>query len=202
MPNMNYTALLLIFDASGSMGGHERELMVQAMHEMLEQQARKLAGYITVDAGYFSTNARMMLTDGDPFTVDLGYNGIMGGGTDIAGGFKTLVTEFEQRLKALPEDEQPGHVVVMFSSDGSGNGDYGQAKALTARLKGEGWDFAYLAAEDASDGYSMLDEVNRTLGFPTDCLLSYPLTPDGMSEAAVALGGFITMARGGGEAHV
>ena len=196
MSNPNYTAVLFVLDVSGSMGGRY-EFMEDAMHMMLEQQARKLAGYITVDIGYFDDSAYMGEVDADPMTVHLSM--YAGGGTQIYDTTAAIVKQFQARLDALPEHEQPGHVVVIIASDGESsppNTDAGykinhQISALTKA----GWDFAFLAAG------ANLTRVMQTMGMDSKQCIQEDFTPKGMERMAERLGAFISMTRAGERAH-
>ena len=205
MPNANYTAILLIMDVSGSMSqdvmynGQQAEVyevMQDVIHLMLEQQARKLAGYLTVDVGHFDTRANMLVEDGDPLLTDIGL--YAGGGTQIYDTSAQLLAQFENRLKSLPENEQPGHVVVIIMSDGDSSpaqGDGVYVKQTISRLTGEGWDFAFLAASQYG-----VEGSRKGLGISADHSIKCDNSQAGIEDAADKLGSFVSVARGGGNA--
>lgn len=203
MSNDNYCAVLLVLDSSGSMcdrvgdnGEEAYAIMQDALHMMLEQQARKLAGYLTVDVGYFENRATQGEQNADPMLINLSM--YAGGGTQIFDSTATLVANFEDRLKALPADEQPGHVVVVVMTDGESYPADQQAgrnmPATTKRLIGEGWDFAYLAAGGGLGGY-------RGLGIPKENVINESMTEEGIAIMAEKLGQFVSMSRSGEDAH-
>lgn len=204
MPNPNYTAVMFVLDVSGSMSEshdgrrHKYQIMQDAMHKMLEQQARKLAGYITVDVTYFDDVAYEGEFDADPMTVNLSL--WAGGGTQLFDSTAALVDNFEKRIKAKPADEQPGHVVVVVMTDGQSYGpqtDNGRRLPSTVqRLKGEGWDFAYLAA-DTSSHHGALAQ----LGISADCMVSENPNDKGIQIMADKLGEFISMSRSNERGH-
>lgn len=194
MSNPNYTAVLFILDVSGSMSGFENKLEA-ALHLMLEQQARKLAGYITVDVGYFDDSHYQGIQGADPLTVNLEL--FSAGGTQLYDSAAVLINTFEKRLDAMPQDAQPGHVVVIIVTDG----DSSQARTLGGRnisskisslRNDKGWDFAFLGADRHS-----FDQVRATLGLPEEAGVYHPLTPRGIEKAAEDLGRFISMSRSG-----
>ena len=203
MPNDNYTAILLVLDSSGSMchrigehGEEAYEVMQNALHMMLEQQARKLAGYLTVDVGYFEAKPTQGEQNADPMLINLSM--FARGGTQIYDSTAALVATFEARLKALPADEQPGHVVVVVMTDGESYPADKQAgrnmPATTKRLIGEGWDFAYLAAGGGLGGY-------HGLGIPKENVINESMTEEGIAIMAEKLGQFVSMSRSGEDAH-
>lgn len=206
MSNPNYTAILMVLDISGSMsdtvyldkGGRceRHEIMQRALHNMLEEQARKLAGYLTVDVGHFDNYANMIETDADPMTVDLALHAR--GGTQVYRGTLELVREFEARIKSMPENEQPGHVVVIIMTDGDSSMDVtqGKAAAKNQQLIAEGWDFAFLAAH-----HGALDKTIHGLGIPASSGVEEAFTEDGVNSMVKQLGSFVSMSRSGERGH-
>jgi len=198
MSNPNYTAVLFILDVSGSMGGHFH-LMEDAMHMMLEQQARKLAGYITVDVTYFDDDPYWGEADADPMTVHLSM--FASGGTSMFDSSATIIDNFEAKVNKMPENEKPGHVVVIFASDGVSEYDIThRARDLpqtTKRLNKAGWDFAFLSAGSASG----LQQALPQLGLDKSVAILEPFDEDGMKRMAEQLGQFISMTRSGEKAH-
>jgi hypothetical protein len=197
MSNPNYTAVLFIIDVSGSMDNRYRT-MEQALHLMLEQQARKLAGYLTVDVGYFDDVAYQGIQDADPMTVDLAL--FANGGTQIYDSSATLISTFQGRLNNLPASQQPGHVVVVFVTDGGSmdaNSTAGRNIGNTIQgLRNSGWDFALLAAEGGA-----LKRVQQGLGLPDDCAVFHPFNAKGIQAMADDLGQFVSMSRSGERGH-
>jgi hypothetical protein len=197
MSNPNYTALLFILDASGSMDGRY-PMMEDALHMMLEQQARKLAGFLTVDVGYFENYATQGEQDGDPMLIHL--NMFANGGTNVYDSTATLLSTFEGRLSALPEDDKPGHVVVIIMTDGDSNSAHtseGRDVANTVRrLTADGWDFAFLSADSGA-----LERVRGDLGIPKDCGVEEDFTEEGVAIMAHKLGEFISGVRSNERGH-
>lgn len=197
MSNPNYTAVLFIIDASGSMDHHRKPLQ-KALHLMLEQQARKLAGFLTVDVGYFDTSPWGGIENADPLTVDLGM--FAQGGTQLYDSTHVILERFEKRINAMPEREKPGHVVVIIVTDGdSTEAQTGPGASVGTKIKGlrdRGWDFAFLGADSTS-----FDRVRAKLQLPTDCGVYHPFDKNGIQKAADELGEFISMSRAGEKAH-
>ena len=197
MSNPNYTALLLINDVSGSMDD-AYEPMEKVLHNMLEKQARKLAGYLTVDVGYFDDLAYQGEQDGDPMLIDIGL--YASGGTNIYGPSLQLLNTFERRLNALPENEQPGHKVVVWMTDGGSSERGNQPDMLRQKvkaLKAEGdWDFAFLGSFKGA--YAA---VGVNMGLDRSESIDYHNSDKGREAMADQLGTFISMARSGERAH-
>lgn len=217
MANPNFTALLLVLDVSGSMGSVIRKdngdpvmnddgnpvrvlsVMQNALHEMLEKQARKLAGYLTVDVAYFDDYYRAGIEDSDPLLLDLAL--YAGGGTQIYDSTAEAVDKFEKRLNALPENETPGHMVVVIMTDGSSYSPEEPAgialPETTGRLSQDGWDFALLSATPGKN----MSAVANLLGIPEENIITNDVTPEGISWMADQAGSFISMSRSGERAH-
>lgn len=198
MSNKNYCAVLFVLDSSGSMD-NDYEPMQAAFHMMLEEQARKVAGFITVDVHYFEENVTWGEENGDPLTIDLSM--YANGGTQIYDTTGKIVDRFEKRLKAVPENEQPGHVVVIVMTDGDSRpptNDYGrgvsnQIKRLTGQ---DGWDFAFVARKGVD-----VQTVSKNLGIPMSNTVQENFSDKGIRKIADQLGGFISASRSGADAH-
>lgn len=189
MPNPNYTAICFVLDVSSSMH-HDVKPMQKAFHKMLEDQARKLAGYLTVDVHYFNGGFTAGEEDADPMLIDLAM--YANGGTNMYEGVKQGVARFESRIKALPADEQPGHVVVIVMSDGESGGDYqnGVREQNQKLVKNDGWDFAFVARQGVS-----LDRACQQLGIPRTNAISEEFSTEGIQMIADKTGQFISMSR-------
>jgi von Willebrand factor type A domain. len=218
MSNPNFTALLLVLDVSGSMGECIRDVndnhvlddkgspiqvltvMQRALHEMLEKQARKLAGYLTVDVAYFDDYYRAGVEDKDPLLLDL--NLYAGGGTQIYDSTAAAVEHFRNRLSLLPENEKPGHVVVMVMTDGASSApDTKKGENLSQTVEQlmdkENWDFALISAT----GRRNMDKVIELLGIPKENVVTNETSEEGISWMADQAGSFISMSRSGERAH-
>ena len=206
MSNPNFTSILMILDVSGSMGevvyksGETKfKVMQDALHKMLEQQARKLAGYLTVDVGYFDNSRYWGERDADPLLLNLSL--YAAGGTQLYDNAGKLLADFERKINALPEDQKPGHVVVIIMTDGDSStprqSEGVNIKSTIKRLmEVKGWDFAFLCATD----YDMPEAIAR-LGLSNDRVINEPPTKRGIEKMAERLGEFVSMARSGERAH-
>ncbi len=197
MSDPNYTAVLFILDSSGSMN-YTHESLQKALHLMLQEQARKLAGYITVDVGYFDHTAYEGAQNADPMLVNLGM--FAAGGTQIFDTSAVLLANFESRLAKLSEDKKPGHVVVIVVTDGDSSGPTTSGglnlkNYVTGKIS-EGWDFAFLGADQSS-----FRKVSMQFGIPQKNGIYHPLNKSGIRDSARELGEFISMTRAGERAH-
>ena len=191
MSNKNHTHIVFIMDCSGSMDGIYKPLQ-NAMHKMLEEQARKLAGYLTVDVNYFEEYLSRGPQDADPMTVHLGL--WAGGGTNIHGPVLQVVNALKEKIRQMPEDERPGHVVVVIMTDGYGGRSNHNTITAIAEQRAAGWDFAFLAAgEDAMN--------SANLGLPPESMIYEKPDKQGVERMAERLGGFVSMSRSGADAH-
>jgi len=194
MSDPNYTAVLLVLDNSGSMGGAPQGAMRTALHEVMEQQGRKLAGYLTFDVAYYDTSLFYVETMADPFTLYLDY-GRGGGGTMTCRSTLRAIEQFEANINKLPEAKRPGHVVVIVCTDGD-TGDHqfaGAVKNKINALRKKKWDFAYLFAGQSLRG-------NEVLDIPSSNAIAHGFNKEGIAKMVTKLNSFITTARGGGSA--
>lgn len=191
MPNDNYTHLVLLNDVSGSMDGVYPPFE-DAMHLMLEQQARKLAGYLTVDVFYFDDSFSTGPSMADPMTVHLGL--YAAGGTYMYTAIRTAIKKVEESIGAMEEHKRPGNVVFVIMSDGSSSGDPYAAADRVKQKRSDGWNFAFLSAGEGA-------MRNARLGLPADSMIYDSPDAAGVARMAERLGGFVSMARSGENAH-
>lgn len=184
----NYTAVLLLLDNSGSMAGRI-VTMRDALHGMLEEQTRKLAGYLTVDVAYYDTGLYYVEKFADPLQVYLDY-GYGGGGTSTIFCMFQAVTKLYQTIQSKPENQRPGHVVVIVATDGDpGNRGYQSQLADFVRDRtADGWDFVYLNASGDEEGY-------RYVSIPKANQISHSFDAAGIQKMTKALSSFVEKSR-------
>jgi uncharacterized protein YegL len=188
MSDANYTAVLLLLDNSGSMAGRTKS-MQDALHGMLEEQTRKLAGYLTVDVAYYDNALYYAEVFADPLQVYLSY-GFGGGGTSTITCMFNAVTKFNRAIQGKAENNRPGHVVVIVATDGDpGSTEYqSELYELVKDRTAAGWDFVYLNASGDPDGY-------RYVSIPRENQISHSFDATGIKRMTKALSGFVEKSR-------
>lgn len=147
MTDLDYTALLLIIDRSGSMADI-RDDMVGGLTTMLADQATR-PGLLTVDLVTFDDQIELVQTMAavSAVTIELEPRG----STALFDAIGISVQRFGAALKALPEHARPGTVQVVVVTDGEENAsrEY-TASAVRSLVTAQGekynWDFVFLGA--------------------------------------------------------
>jgi hypothetical protein len=183
-----YRHRIIIVDRSGSMRVIQ-EGMQSGLKEFLRIE-QETPGKLTVSLHDFDHEIRRVHAFATPDEVSA-YVLEPRGMTALYDGFATPVTQEGGDLAALPEDERPDDVVVLFVSDGLNNepGQHHTAadvKRITEHQRDVyGWKFLYIGAnQDAvAEG--------AKLGTQDDQSLTYAATDTGvhvaMASAGVAL---------------
>lgn len=193
MTNPNYTAIAILVDRSASMQ-HLSGEMTQAIAGFIEGQ-KKLDGYCTVRLDQFDTvfeNVYKSTHVGETPNYTL----IPRGSTALNDSFMRTLNEFGAELRAKPESERPGKVLVVVVTDGEENSSRDTTKAqVKAKVENQrntyDWDFVYLGANQ--DAVLTGEEY----GFKSGSSLTYAPTASGVAFASASLGNYATTMRSG-----
>jgi len=190
MTDSDYSHLLVITDRSGSMASCAEE-MINALNTYFDEQA-KLDGKCLVDYVQFDNTYDKVFSDtpvGEARAV-LDPRG----STALLDAIGRAVTEFGEKLAALPEDERPGTVIVPVITDGYENASQewtaAKVKELVEKQRTEfNWTFTFLGAN--------LDAVavGAQYGFAAGDSLTFDVNNTAMASAS--LSGYTTRTRTG-----
>ena len=191
MTNLDYTALLLIVDRSGSMQTI-RDDMVGGLTSLLAAQA-ELPGTLTVDIVTFDDEIEHQAVFADPATVQVRLE--PRGMTALLDALGESLEGFRSALQALPAHARPETVQVVVVTDGHENASTRytreQVKRIIADLTLEAkWDFVYLGAnQDAIT-------VGVDLGFDAGSSMTYSADADSVMASSAVLDRYMTDVRG------
>lgn len=149
MTDPNKTAIAVIIDESGSMGGRQ-SAVIEGFNALIADQ-RKLPGSCTVSLTKFATFGRVVFTDLDIASVRnlTSETYRPDGSTALFDAIGKTIEDLGARLAGLSEDQRPGKVVVVIITDGEENAstDYQQEK-IQAMVKHQtdayNWTFNFM----------------------------------------------------------
>lgn len=174
MTQQDYTALVFVVDASGSMWGIAKD-MEGAIEALLAKQ-KSLPGKLTVDIVYFDaprvrSSTSFVYTTGTTFRQpqfvmdNSWYNEAFhlahpdevqvhiqpGGGTALYDALGMKIDSFGKALAELPEDERPSQVIFGIVTDGEENSSVAyNSETVKGLIQHQtdvyGWNFTYLGA--------------------------------------------------------
>jgi uncharacterized protein YegL len=147
MTKQDYTALVFLVDASGSMWDIRKD-MEGAIASLLNSQ-QEAPGKLTVDVVYFNTYSKTAYEFADPKNVVISIN--PGGGTALNDAIGMKIDSFGRQLAILPEAERPSQVIFAIVTDGEENSSrLFTASQVKAKVQHQadvyGWNFVYLGA--------------------------------------------------------
>ena len=168
-PTKNDTTLLvLVIDRSGSMETI-REDMEGGIKTLLAEQANE-PGQCLVTLVQFDTEYEVLF-DGVP-VAELGdYRLVPRGSTALLDAMGRTISTVRARLKALPREKRPAHVIVAVVTDGLENSSREWTRdAVMAAVKvriDAGWHFTFLGAnQDAiREGERLGVDPNASINF-------------------------------------
>lgn len=117
------------------------------------------------------------------------------GATALYDGVGRLITDVGAELAARPEDQRPGHVIVVVMTDGHENSSvewtHEAVSAAIRRQEGEySWYFVFLGAN--MDAVA----VGARMGFAADRSMTYEASDAGVASAMAATTGYVSRQRG------
>jgi len=151
MPNPNLTAIAVVLDRSGSMGGLE-EATIAGLNQFLRGQraaeGQTLLTLVQFDDQY-EVNRDLADLKVVPDLTRADYQ--PRGSTALLDAVGRTITDLGNQLAAMPEATRPGKVIVVIQTDGFENAsrEYNYARIqdmITHQREKYAWDFVFLGA--------------------------------------------------------
>jgi Mg-chelatase subunit ChlD len=164
----DFTALLFIIDRSGSMSAI-RDDMVGGLSTLLEEQ-KVMPGRLSVDIVRFDQDIEFTHKMANPNSVEIAIE--PRGKTALHDAIGVGISDFDQRINALPEGEGPTSIQVVVVTDGKENAssEYSAEQVrelITGKQADPRWDFVFLGAnQDAVT-------TGGRLGFRQDASMTF-----------------------------
>ncbi len=193
--NNELTELIVILDASGSMGRRKQDV-IGGFNQLIDDQ-RKLSGDCVVTVVQFSSRGeqktiidRKSVHDVAHLT-DTSYR--TSGWTALQDAIGSTVDAVGTRLADIPEDDRPGKVIVTILTDGEENNsiEYRAEQVrekVTRQREAYGWEFIFTGAnQDAVfEGRKLGIDAKMSATF-ADTQAGYQKTFNSISLACSAL---------------
>jgi len=168
--NQNLTEIVFILDRSGSMSGFENDT-IGGFNGFVKKQAELGQTNLTtvlfddryeiLHKGIDAKNA--VLSDETYFTR---------GSTALLDAVGKTINKVGKRLSNMPEDNRPGKVIFVITTDGQENASrkysYGEVKKMiTHQTEKYGWEFIFMGAniDVAKEGRSLGISSDQTFAF-------------------------------------
>lgn len=151
MTDKNKTKIVVLVDRSGSMSATKSD-MEGGFAKFIEDQ-RKLPGECQVSLYRFDTQYDTVFENVDIHAKQASHMVIdPRGSTALLDAIGRTIDRVGQQLKALPENERPGAVIVMIITDGAENASREHTYAsVQAKIKEQNekynWQFVYLGSD-------------------------------------------------------
>jgi len=148
------TEIVVLLDASGSMGGERQRQALNGYNEFIQEQ-RKIPGECNVSLTLFNSNTTELYTrrpiSAVPMLTEAEYPCEGQTATNDAVGW--ACQELGERLAALPEEERPGMVIMLILTDGEENAskdyDYERVKGIMDHQRDVyNWQFLIMGAKE------------------------------------------------------
>lgn len=195
MTDLNYTALVLVVDRSGSMQSI-REDIEGGLNALLEEQ-KNLPGVVTVDLVLFDDHYQEVygFRGLDEATVEINPRGM----TALHDAVGKKIVSFGEDLAKMDDAARPGKVMFVVATDGFENASQEYTAEAVKNLVTEqqdvyGWDFVFLGANQ--------DAVltGGSMGFKADKSMTFSASTAGVDATSTALRSYMTSYRTTGEA--
>lgn len=193
MTNDSKTEILVICDRSGSMDTIAADMEGGLRQFIVDQQ--EVGGECYLSLAQFD-HEYQMLHLGVPIAQVPDYHLVPRGSTALLDAIGRATTELGERLSAMPEEDRPGHVVVLIITDGFENSSREWVlEKVKARIQEQtdqySWTFMYLGAnQDAI-------QAGAGLGVATANSLTYNASPVGAQNVFAAASAATTRSRSG-----
>lgn len=192
----NRTKIVLVLDASGSMGPLAYETMTAVNHFIEEQ--RKVPGEATFTLVCFNTNYEFVRTNQPLNTVPLltqaEYQPV--GWTALLDAIGRAIDETGRELSSLPEAKRPGKVILAILTDGQENAskEYSQAaikQRITVQQERYGWQIVFLGA-----GPETIAQA-ADIGIRAAFAMNYQASSQGIGQAVSSVSSNVSSYRAG-----
>lgn len=193
MTDDNYTHLALVVDRSGSMADIADEVN-GAITALLKEQAEQ-PGTIKVDVATFDSTVEFVHTDVAP--ADVAENLVDPRGmTALNDAIGLTIKRMGNKFQTMPEDQRPGHVIIVIATDGMENSSREYAASQIKQMVEEQtskyqWTFVYLAAN--VDAFA----TGGGYGFGVGQTISVAGTGQSFASAYAGTSNLITRTRSG-----
>ena len=148
----DYTHILIVLDASGSMSSIQDDIK-GSFNEFLKKQ-REAEGKTVFDLYQFSDASERIVRSADlsKFHDDLMAKYSCSGCTALNDAVCTAIDTIGREFADMPESERPGHVLCVIITDGMENASREfTTRDVKARIRHQqdvySWDFQFLAAD-------------------------------------------------------
>jgi hypothetical protein len=146
----NLTEIVFILDRSGSMAGLESDV-IGGFNSFIENQS-KMDGRVIVTAVLFDHEYELLWNGIDARKARLTSNEYyVRGCTALLDAVGKTILDVERRLSMQPEEQRPGKVIFVITTDGLENASrefsYEKVKGLIKhQQERHGWEFVFLGA--------------------------------------------------------
>lgn len=191
----NYTHLILVLDASTSMG-HLQSATIEGVNSLVAEQ-KALPGDFTTALYQFASSVNEVTA----FHTLTKHNYIPGGMTALFDAVGTAILNEGQKLAAMKESERPDKVVVVIVTDGEENSSkeykIAQIKDMVKEQQDTyKWQFVFLGAN--IDAFAS----GSAFGFSPGSTMQYNATVQGVSDSYSLTSNALRAFRGGSSASV
>jgi len=168
----DYTHILIVLDASGSMSSIQDDIK-GSFNEFLKKQ-REEPGKTVFDLYQFSDTPKRIVRSADlsQFHDDLMAKYDCSGCTALNDAVCTAIDTVGREFADMPEPERPGHVLCVIITDGMENASREfSAKDVKDRIRHQqdvySWDFQFLVADQ--DAFA----AGEALGIDRECCMNF-----------------------------
>jgi hypothetical protein len=193
MTNDSITEILVLTDRSGSMDSIAADMEGGLRQFIIDQQ--EVGGECYLSLAQFDHEYEMVHL-GVPIAQVPDYHLVPRGSTALLDAIGRATTELGERLAGMPEDDRPGHVVVLIITDGYENSSRDwNLDRVKARIQEQtdsySWTFMYLGAnQDAI-------QAGAGIGVQGSHSLTYNASAAGAKGVFAAASAATTRSRGG-----
>jgi Mg-chelatase subunit ChlD len=183
MPNNDLTEIVCIVDKSGSMETIKTDA-IGGFNQFLKEQ-KEIPSPASMTIVLFDTAYEFLVEGKDIQAVEPLNERIYtpGGGTALLDAVGITIDKVVERLTGIPDDQQPGKVLVAILTDGEENSsEKYKRQQIFDRIKKQtdaGWRFLFLAANQ--DAFAEAGSI----GIAMDSTANFAATPDGILGAFV-----------------
>lgn len=198
MSRADFCDIVVVLDRSGSMASIRAEM--EGGFDTFVAEQRKVPGDCVLTLVQFDLDATEVVYAGKLLADVPGLSLVPRGLTPLLDAVGTAVTKAQERISALPDDQQPGKVLVVIITDGQENSSREWTKEkvqkLVADRRAAGWEFVFLGL-----GIDAFAEAGA-MGIPSVSTSSQPSTPQGVQKSYFAASASATSYRTGGSAQI
>ena len=176
--NMNLTEIIFLLDRSGSMAGLERDT-IGGFNAFIEKQ-RQLEGKTVVTTVLFDDKYELLWSGADAGKVKLtGKEYFVRGSTALLDAVGKTILDSGWRLSGMREEERPGKVIFVITTDGLENSSkeftYSNIRGLILHQQEKyNWEFIFLGANiDAA-------KEAKSMGICEDNAYNFEASRDGV----------------------